>query len=209
MFLFPRRKAPPWVRHGAFPSVVTSPISQLLSYGPTHHSRRPAHGTAPCRTAPTVTPAPHQKVKRPRASLESPDGKLLPSEPPPQRTHLNSIPPPSLPTREPPPKDGGGQPGPPPPPMAENPRLVWSPVPSTARPLLAGWMFSVLADACQVGCTLHRAPVGQGPSVPDWLATLPLGFGLGGCLLLARRGQCPKRLAIFTRTTRTTRAKRQ
>jgi len=65
-------------------------------------------------------------------------------------------------------------------------------VPSTVRPsLLAGRIpdfFSVLAGACQFGTawaglrpihhhhaavprTLHRAPVGQGPSGPGWLAT--------------------------------------
>ena len=37
--------------------------------------------------------------------------------------------------------------------------------------------------------TLHRAPVGQGPPGPGWLAT-SFGFGLGGrLLLLARRGR--------------------
>ena len=37
--------------------------------------------------------------------------------------------------------------------------------------------------------TLHRAPVGLGPSGPDWLGPLPLGFGLDGRLLLARHGR--------------------
>ena len=32
------------------------------------------------------------------------------------------------------------QPGPAPPPLAENPRLAWPPVPSTARTFLAGWI---------------------------------------------------------------------
>ena len=35
---------------------------------------------------------------------------------------------------------------------------------------------------------LHRAPVGQGPSGPDWLP-IAFGFGLDGRLLLARRGR--------------------
>ena len=47
--------------------------------------------------------------------------------------------------------------------------------------------------ACAVGVedpaggTLHRAPVGQGPSGPGSGWPLPLGFGLDGRLLLAQR----------------------
>ena len=42
---------------------------------------------------------------------------------------------------EPPPEAGGGQPGSAPPPLAENPSPTWPPMPSTARPLLAGRIF--------------------------------------------------------------------
>ena len=52
--------------------------------------------------------------------------------------------------------------------------------------------FAVAVHCCRHGRTLHRAPVSQGPSGLDRLEValpLPLGFGLDGRLLLARRGR--------------------
>ena len=83
----------------------------------------------------------------------------------------------------------------------------------------AAWWQPPLAPS-----TLYRAPVGQGPSGPDWLATCPwvlvwtgacYWHGVGGFMFKSSslpggrtpgdaRGQCRKRLAISTRTTRTT-----
>ena len=49
------------------------------------------------------------------------------------------------------------------------------------------WRFQMFLAALGTARTLHRAPVGQGPSGPDWLATA-LGFWSGRALATGTAG---------------------